>query len=90
MDIIEYLRRKMIRTAEVHGSLTHPEVVAVSEQLDLFLVQVQRNRSVTRTFVNSRVSREDLKAVKIAQRNTDKVFRNRYSTPTSFRKYRNL
>jgi hypothetical protein len=89
MNIIEYLRRKMIRTAEIQGSLTHPDVVAVSQQLDRFLVQVQRNHSVTRTFINARVSQAERRSVKIANRHTAKGFMNRYSALTYYRKSRN-
>lgn len=42
--IIEHLRGKMIRLAEQRGSLAHPEVVAVSQQLDGFIVVLQRQQ----------------------------------------------
>lgn len=89
MDIIEYLRRKMIHTAEAKGSLTHPEVVAISHQLDRFLVQVQRHRPVVRTFVNSRVSRQDRKGIKITKPTSAKVFMNYHSMLRHYRESRN-
>jgi Spo0E like sporulation regulatory protein len=53
--IIEYLRAKMIRTAEKRGSLTHPDVVAISQYLDQFIVMVQRRRLTTRTYTKRNV-----------------------------------
>ena len=47
--IIEYLRNKMIKTAESKGSLTHPEVIEVSQQLDRFIVRLQRINLAMRT-----------------------------------------
>jgi len=44
---VEYLRRKMIVLAEEKGSLVHPEVVSVSQELDVFLVQIQRRQLKT-------------------------------------------
>lgn len=40
--IVEYLRKKMILTAKEKGSLSHPDVIAVSQQLDRFITMVQR------------------------------------------------
>ncbi|CAM3734495.1 aspartyl-phosphate phosphatase Spo0E family protein [Alicyclobacillus pomorum] len=40
--IVEFLRRKMVKMAEKKGSLTHPEVLAISQQLDRFIVKMQR------------------------------------------------
>ncbi len=42
VEISEYLREKMIRVAEARQSLTHPEVVSVSQQLDRHILQAQR------------------------------------------------
>ena len=42
VGISEYLRKKMIRLAEARQSLTHPEVVSVSQQLDRHILQAQR------------------------------------------------
>lgn len=42
VGISDYLREKMIRVAEVRQSLTHPEVVSVSQQLDRHILQAQR------------------------------------------------
>jgi hypothetical protein len=39
---IEYLREEMIRTAEDRGSLTHPDVIMISQELDRFIVKLQR------------------------------------------------
>lgn len=39
--IIEYLRDKMIKTADEKGSLTHPDVIEISQQLDRFIVMLQ-------------------------------------------------
>ncbi|QQE76958.1 aspartyl-phosphate phosphatase Spo0E family protein [Alicyclobacillus sp. SO9] len=41
-QLIEHLRCKMIDLAHERGSLTHPEVIAVSEQLDDYIVKVQQ------------------------------------------------
>ncbi len=43
-SIIEYLRYKMIRIADERGSLTHPDVVTVSQQLDRFIVLTQQRQ----------------------------------------------
>jgi len=40
--LVEYLRRKMIRTADEKGSFSHPDVIAISQKLDMYLVQAQR------------------------------------------------
>lgn len=40
--IVEYLRRKMVRTAEEKCSLSHPEVIAISKKLDKYILQAQR------------------------------------------------
>jgi hypothetical protein len=48
-EIVEHLREKMMRLAEERGSLTHPDVIAVSQQLDLFFVQIQRRGLETMT-----------------------------------------
>lgn len=40
--IEDYLRRKMIATAEMKGALSDPEVIKVSQQLDKFLSQAQQ------------------------------------------------
>lgn len=45
MDI-EELRNTMYRVATERGSLTHPDVVALSEQLDDLIVVVQRRRLI--------------------------------------------
>ena len=42
VEIPEYLRSKMISVAESVQSLTHPDVIAVSQQLDRYIVQAQR------------------------------------------------
>ncbi|MCL6453362.1 MAG: aspartyl-phosphate phosphatase Spo0E family protein [Alicyclobacillus sp.] len=41
-SVIEYLRQKMIETAERAQSFTDPAVIAVSQRLDQFLVQEQQ------------------------------------------------
>jgi Spo0E like sporulation regulatory protein len=41
VSIEDYLRNKMIQTAQVKGILSDPEVVKVSQQLDNFLTQTQ-------------------------------------------------
>lgn len=41
MRLIEELRTAMARIAQKHGSFTHPEVLKVSQQLDVLLVDVQ-------------------------------------------------
>ena len=45
IEIVEYLRNKMIETAVKRSNLTHPDVVSVSQQLDLFILQTQELRS---------------------------------------------
>jgi len=47
--IIEYLRQKMIKTADEKGSLTAPEVIRISQQLDRFIVMIQRVNLTMRT-----------------------------------------
>jgi hypothetical protein len=49
LTIIEYLREKMIRTAEQKGSLDHPDVIALSQHLDRFIVMLQRINLAMRT-----------------------------------------
>jgi len=55
-EMIEYLKHKMVCVAEEKGSLTHPDVVAISQRLDLFLVQVQRSRLAAYTNPKRNVS----------------------------------
>ena len=52
VDIIEYLREKMIQLAETNGSLTHRNVVVVSQRLDRFIVQAQKQRTGITTELN--------------------------------------
>nr|WP_274436580.1 aspartyl-phosphate phosphatase Spo0E family protein [Alicyclobacillus sp. ALC3] len=40
--MIEYLRNQMHRVAEERGSLTHPDVIALSQRLDQFIVLAQK------------------------------------------------
>jgi hypothetical protein len=47
--IVDYLRQKMMSTAEARGSLTHPDVIAISQQLDRFIVMLQRINLAMRT-----------------------------------------
>ena len=47
--IVEYLREKMIQTAEEKGSLAHPDVIAISQRLDRFIVMLQRINLTMRT-----------------------------------------
>ena len=44
IEVGEYLRAKMIAVAEQEQCLTHPQVVAVSEQLDRFIVQMHKQK----------------------------------------------
>lgn len=39
---IETLRAEMVRIAETKGSLNDPQVIQISQRLDLLLVQMQR------------------------------------------------
>ncbi|GMA61957.1 aspartyl-phosphate phosphatase Spo0E family protein [Alicyclobacillus fastidiosus] len=41
---IELLRTQMMRVAEEQGSLTHPDVLAISERLDVLICEVQSAR----------------------------------------------
>ena len=41
-DIIEYLREKMIQLAEANGSLLHRDVITVSQELDKYILQAQK------------------------------------------------
>ncbi|QSO49697.1 aspartyl-phosphate phosphatase Spo0E family protein [Alicyclobacillus mengziensis] len=41
-DIIEYLREKLIQLAEVNGSLLHRDVITVSQELDKYILQAQK------------------------------------------------
>lgn len=34
----------MVKEAEVRGELAHPDVVRISQRLDLFIVQTQKQR----------------------------------------------
>ncbi|WAH38701.1 aspartyl-phosphate phosphatase Spo0E family protein [Alicyclobacillus dauci] len=45
ISVIEYLREKMILTANQTGDLLHEDVIRVSQQLDLYLVQSQLQRA---------------------------------------------
>lgn len=45
---IEGLRSEMIRTAETIGSLNHPQVIALSQELDQLLVIMQRLKKKNR------------------------------------------
>lgn len=45
-SVIEHLRSKMISVAIERGSLTHPDVIRVSEVLDRYLYQAQLERHV--------------------------------------------
>ncbi|MGB8954149.1 MAG: aspartyl-phosphate phosphatase Spo0E family protein [Tumebacillaceae bacterium] len=42
VQTIERLREQMVMTAERQGSLVDAHVVAISQQLDAFIVQLQR------------------------------------------------
>ena len=44
VQMIEQLREQMVLTAERQGSLVDAHVVAISQQLDAFIVQLQRLR----------------------------------------------
>ncbi len=46
LDVIENLRARMIEIAMEKGSFVAPEVLAVSQQLDFLIVQIQ-GRSFT-------------------------------------------
>ncbi|MFB5192460.1 aspartyl-phosphate phosphatase Spo0E family protein [Alicyclobacillus fastidiosus] len=43
-DNIELLRTQMVRVAEEQGSLTHPDVLAISERLDVLICEAQAER----------------------------------------------
>ncbi|HEU4963265.1 MAG TPA: aspartyl-phosphate phosphatase Spo0E family protein [Bacilli bacterium] len=51
---IELLRRQMILMAESTGDLGHGYVIAISQQLDDFLVRLQRLRMQRRRRQNAR------------------------------------
>ncbi|GMA66219.1 hypothetical protein GCM10025859_66940 [Alicyclobacillus fastidiosus] len=38
---VEELRSQMIKIAEYRGSLTHPDVIAASQRLDVFINRIQ-------------------------------------------------
>jgi hypothetical protein len=40
METVNELRKKMILMAEEKGSLTHPEVVRISQRLDVLIMKV--------------------------------------------------
>lgn len=44
---IETLRQQMIEMAELKGSLSDTSVISLSQQLDHWLVQLQRNKMAT-------------------------------------------
>ncbi|MCF8564665.1 aspartyl-phosphate phosphatase Spo0E family protein [Alicyclobacillus tolerans] len=60
VDIIEYLREKMIHLAEANGSLTHRNVVVVSQRLDRFIVQAQKQRTGITTELNVQQEAESM------------------------------
>lgn len=41
-NIIEHLRSKMTQVAKDRGNLTHPDVVAISQRLDRFILLQQQ------------------------------------------------
>ncbi|GMA65458.1 aspartyl-phosphate phosphatase Spo0E family protein [Alicyclobacillus fastidiosus] len=41
---VEELRSQMIKIAEDRGSLTHPDVIAASQRLDVFINRIQAKR----------------------------------------------
>lgn len=41
MNKVEQLRALLVRTAEERGSLTHPDVIVISQKLDNLLNEVQ-------------------------------------------------
>lgn len=49
ITIIECVREEMIQTAEDRGSLTHPDVITVSQELDRLIVKLQRLNLTMRT-----------------------------------------
>lgn len=53
-QIVEYLRQKMISLVEEKGSFTHPDVVAISQRLDQYIVQIQRQKAMSQATVNRR------------------------------------
>ncbi|MCF8567848.1 aspartyl-phosphate phosphatase Spo0E family protein [Alicyclobacillus tolerans] len=57
--IVEYLRNKMIRMAENRGSLAHPDVIAVSQQLDNLIVHIQRRRLEVNTYPKLNIMRNN-------------------------------
>lgn len=44
ISIVEYLRDKMVHKAEMRGELANPDVVCISQRLDLFILQSQKQR----------------------------------------------
>lgn len=51
---IEQLRLQMIKLAEKKGSLIDPSVIAVSQELDQLLIQLQRIKMKGKGFHNTR------------------------------------
>lgn len=44
VDTVDELRESMIRLAEEKGSLTHPDVVKMSQRLDVLIAEIQAKR----------------------------------------------
>ncbi|MFD1675599.1 Spo0E family sporulation regulatory protein-aspartic acid phosphatase [Alicyclobacillus fodiniaquatilis] len=51
-ETVEHLRALLIKTAEERGSLTHPDVIVISQKLDRLLneVQFKNTRSIMDSF----------------------------------------
>lgn len=57
-EMVEHLRQKMICLVEETGSFTHPDVVAISQRLDQYIVQIQRQKALPKSTVNRRHPRQ--------------------------------
>lgn len=59
VEISEYLRAKMVSMAVMRESLTHPDVVSLSQRLDRYIVQAQRVLAAPTDAIDSRFAAGD-------------------------------
>ena len=48
LERLQDLRRRLYKAAEEHGSLTDPEVIAISEEADRLIFELQQQRAFNR------------------------------------------
>ncbi|MCL6517043.1 aspartyl-phosphate phosphatase Spo0E family protein [Alicyclobacillus sp.] len=45
LDLVESLRKQMVQSAVLHHSLTHPDVLRLSQQLDQVILSFQKEHA---------------------------------------------